>query len=650
MTLPNYDESSIRSLKGLEAVRERPGMFTRLDSPLHMVQEVIDNAVDEALAGYAKELRIRLLPDDVIEVMDNGRGIPVGNLVGEQVPVIEAVFTRLHTGGKFDKKRGGAYKISGGLHGVGVTVTNALSDFLVAEVVRDGKKHRIEFRDGEVVKPLKLIERGVSGSGTVVRFKPTGRFFDSPEVPVNALKALCKSKAVLMPGFPVYFENLRTDPPTEELFNYAQGKLDFLNEISPADPLVPVLSDEAFATETAEGMSEGEGASWALSWYESGHAEGASFVNLVPTPQHGTHVSGLRSALFNGLRDFIDHHAMLPKGIKLTADDVFKQVHFVFSAILNDPSFDNQTKDRLNSRDAVKLIEKLVQPKIEAWLNHNPVYAKAVAELCIRNASARQRAAQKVERKKTSSVVMLPGKLADCESDDPAITELFLVEGDSAGGSAKMARNKENQAILPMRGKSLNAWEKLSSEALENAEVHDISVAIGILPHSEKDTVDFSKIRYGKLCILSDADVDGFHIQTLLLTLFYKHFPQLIRKGHVFVSQTPLYRIDVDAAGKKKPAKKIYVMDQAELTQQIERLKREGYSSFRTSRFKGLGEMNPDELAETALHPDTRRLSQVVIDSDFETQTHEVLDMLMNRSRASHRRSWLEDKGDLARD
>lgn len=641
---PAYNEASIKILEGLEPVKQRPGMYTRTESALHIIQEVLDNSVDEAIGGFAHNISVELLPGGIVRIQDDGRGIPVGLHPEKQIPVVQAVFTILHAGGKFDKASGGAYSFSGGLHGVGVSVTNALSELLEVTVVRDGWQHQITFSNGDVLVPLKRLGRA-EGSGTTLRIQPNPKYFDSPDIDGVALRALVKSKAVLLPGLVATFQDTRKDPAAQaETFSYAEGLLTYLGEISPTDALVPVIAQSSYAGALDENFAEGEGAAWALGFYESG-AQAASFVNLIPTPMGGTHVSGLRQALFNAVRTHIDHHNMLPKGVKLTADDVFKNVGYVLSARVLDPSFENQTKDRLSSRDGVKLLEKTVQPHFEAWLNLNPAHAKLVAELSIRNAAARQRQGKVVERKKSSSVVMLPGKLSDCESSDPAVTELFLVEGDSAGGSAKMGRLKDTQAILAMRGKGLNTWEKDAVEAMANEEIGDISVAIGVPPHRLSDTVDFGKLRYGKICLLADADVDGFHIQVLLLTLFFKHFPQLIDRGHVFVARPPLFRLDADAVGKKRPAKKLYAMDEKELQGLELKLKKEGYSKFKVGRFKGLGEMDPPELWETTLNPDTRRLLKVVLPESLRDAANAGFDNLMSKGKADWRRTWLERRG-----
>lgn len=641
---PKYNESSIRILEGLEPVKLRPGQFTRTDSPLHIIQEVLDNAIDEAIAGHATAIEVGLHPDGVVSVRDNGRGIPVGLHPEKKIPVVQAIFTVLYSGGKFDKASGGAYGYAGGLHGVGVSVTNALSESLVAEVTRDGWAWSIGFSNGDVVKPLAKLERR-EGSGTFIRVKPNPKYFDTAELPVKELRELLRSKAVLLPGLVVTFLDERSEPAVKETFSYAAGMLDYLGELAHGEPLVPALVGESYAEADDGTFSEGEGASWAFSWYERSEGAGKSFVNLIPTPEHGTHVAGLRAAVFNAVKAYIEHHGMLPKGLKLTADDAFKQVRFVLSTRMLDPSFDNQTKDRLNSRDGVKLVERMAQPSIEAWFNRNPSQAKVIAEVIIQAAMARQRASVKVEKRRTSSVVMLPGKLADCESQVPEETELFLVEGDSAGGSAKQARSKDNQAILPMRGKGLNTWEKTREEALTNEEVHDISIALGVPLHKRGEEVDLSKLRYGKVCILADADVDGFHIQVLLLTLFYRHFPQLVEAGHVYVARPPLYRLDAEAVGKKKPARKVYCMDEQELAAARDRLTKEGHKEFQVGRFKGLGEMNPPELWETTLNPDTRRLLKVTLPEKGQDATDGIFESLMGKSKAGWRREWMERRG-----
>jgi topoisomerase-4 subunit B len=647
-TSVRYDESSVRILEGLEPVRLRPGMYTRTANPLHIVLEVVDNAVDEALAGFARTISVELLAHGGVRVTDDGRGIPVGLHPQKKVPVVQAVFTVLHAGGKFDKADGGAYSFSGGLHGVGVSVTNALSRELHVAVLRDGWRHEIGFAAGEVATPLKRVARA-SGTGTCVTVYPDPRYFDDAEIPARELRAALQSKAVLLPGLTVHLHDARTEPVRTETFRYDDGLTGYLAEQAGEAALTDIVHGQAYAQADDEHFADGEGVAWALAWYERDAAAGDSFVNLIPTAQGGTHVAGLRAALFAAVRSHIEHHGLLPKGLKLAADDVFRNVRYVVSARLLDPSFENQTKDRLASRDAVRLVERMLGPRLEDWLNLNPGQARIVAELALRNAAQRTRASARVERRRSVGVVMLPGKLADCESSNPADTELFLVEGDSAGGSAKMGRDKEFQAILPLRGKSLNVWERSAAEAMANEEIHDISVAVGVTPHGTADVVEFSRLRYGKVVVLADADVDGFHIQTLLLTLFFRHFPQLIARGHVYVARPPLYRLDAEAAGKKRPARKVYAMDDAELAAWQDRLGKEGYGRLRIGRFKGLGEMDPPELWDTTLNPDTRRLLQVRLPQDQTEAARQAFTHLMGKAHAEWRRAWMERRGDEVR-
>ncbi len=642
-----YDESSIRVLKGLEPVRTRPGQFTRTDTPLHVVQEVIDNAVDEAIAGQAKLIAVTVHADESVSVVDDGRGIPVGMHPVEKIPVVQAIFTVLYSGGKFDKTTGaGAYTYAGGLHGVGVSVTNALAKRLECAVKRDGKLHRIAFAGGDVVEPLAAGGKA-TGTGTAVRVWPDPRYFDSTTIPRAELAQLLRTKAVLLPGLRVTLtvEDAAGKGETRE-WQYTAGLAGYLAELAGGEPaLVPPFAGRNEAGEADETFAEGEGAEWALGWYEEAKGDGEAFVNLIPTPLGGTHVSGLRSAVFGAVTSFIDHHSLLPKGLKLTPDDCCRNLRYVLSVRMLDPQFAAQTKDKLTSREGVRLVERMLRDPLEIWLNQHVAEGKLVAELAIRQAQARTRAAKTVERKRSSSVVMLPGKLADCESSDPAETELFLVEGDSAGGSAKMARNKETQAILPLRGKGMNVWEKDAQQALENEEIRDLTTALGVPPHGVDDAVDWNRLRYGTIAIMSDADVDGQHIQTLLLTLFFRHFPQLIARGHVCVACPPLYRIDVDGAGRKRAAKKLYAMDAAERASWEDRLRKEGYSSWKIGRFKGLGEMDPAELWETTLNPDTRRLLRVTLPDGERPAAIERFNLLMAKARSGARREWMELRG-----
>src|SRR5215469_11262924 len=645
-----YSEASIKVLKGLEPVRQRPGMYTRTENPLHIVQEVIDNASDEALGGYGKRITVTLHADHSVSVDDDGRGIPFGMHPEEGVPVVEIVFTRLHAGGKFDKAAGGAYTFSGGLHGVGVSVTNALSTRLDVTVWRDGKVAEIGFSDGNVTKQLSTrnAARDDKKSGTRVTAWADPKYFDSPNLPVAELQRLLRSKAVLLPGVEVTLVTEKTGE--RQTWKYEDGLRGYLLEgLAGSELLIPVFDGERYAESSRsseETFAEGEGAAWVVAWSEEGPLTRESYVNLIPTPAGGTHESGLRDGLYQAVKSFVELHNLQPKGVKLLAEDVFARVSFVLSAKVLDPQFQGQIKERLNSRDAVKLVSSFARPALELWLNQHVEHGKKLADLVIKQAQARTRAGQKVEKRKSSGVAVLPGKLTDCESTEIDRNELFLVEGDSAGGSAKMGRDKEFQAILPLRGKVLNTWETERDRLFANNEVHDISVAIGVDPHNPDDTVDLSNLRYGKICILSDADVDGAHIQVLLLTLFFKHFPQLIERGNVFVARPPLFRVDAPARG-KKPAQKLYALDEGELEAILDKLRKDGVrdTQWTISRFKGLGEMSAEQLWDTTMNPDTRRLSPILLgDLDYES-TVARMTMLMGKGEAASRRSWLEEKG-----
>ncbi|MBL8492431.1 MAG: type IIA DNA topoisomerase subunit B [Rhodocyclaceae bacterium] len=648
----NYDESSFRVLKGLEPVRERPGMYTRTDSPAHIVQEVIDNAADEALAGHARHIHVSLHRDGSVSVADDGRGIPVGPHPEEGIPVVVLAFTRLHAGGKFDKRSGNsAYAFSGGLHGVGVAVTNALSTRVEVEVRRDGKVHAVGFAEGgERVSDLAVLGDCGRQSGTRVRVWPDPRYFDSGKVPQAELERLLRSKAVLLPGVKVTLEIEQADGKAlSKTWRYPEGLAGYLKELAAGqEPVAPLYAPEKYATGDDESFAEGEGAAWVLGWYLEPLAC-ESYVNLIPTVAGGTHESGLRSGIFDAVKAFIEHHALLPRGVKLQQEDVCARMAFVLSARILDPQFQGQVKEKLNSREAVKLVAGMVRDPFEIWLNQHVEAGKAIAEVAIRQALARQKNAQKVEKRKQSGVAVLPGKLSDCESTDLAENELFLVEGDSAGGSAKMARNRETQAILPLRGKVQNSWEIEPDRLFANAEIHDIAVALGVDPHAPEGEPDLSGLRYGKVVIMSDADVDGAHIQTLLLTLFFRHFPALIRRGHVFIAQPPLYRVDVPAQGKKRPAKRLYALDDGELAAIRDRLGKEGFPADRieVGRFKGLGEMNPEQLRETAMDPATRRVLPVAERPEAQSETRKLFNLLMGKGEAAGRRAWMEANGHL---
>ncbi|MFM7669843.1 MAG: DNA topoisomerase IV subunit B, partial [Betaproteobacteria bacterium] len=618
----DYSESSIRVLKGLEPVKQRPGMYTRTENPLHIIQEVIDNASDEALGGYCKHIEVSLNTDGSVSIEDDGRGIPVGLHPEEKVPTVEIVFTRLHAGGKFDKGSGGAYAFSGGLHGVGVSVTNALSSKLEITVWRKDDKgqgvHTLQFANGDVTQKLKSRAAGKDDkkSGTRVTVWPNAKYFDSPQIPLGELQRLLRSKAVLLPGVKVSLTHAKTGDTQSWL--YEQGLRGYLNESlsqsGGGNLLIPFFEGEQYASADADGFAEGEGAAWVVAWTEEGNVVRESYVNLIPTPAGGTHESGLREGLFGAVKSFVELHSLLPKGVKLLPEDVFARTSFVLSAKVLDPQFQGQIKEKLNSRDAVRLVAGYSRGALELWLNQHVDYGRKLAELVIRQAQSRLKSAQKVEKRKSSGVAVLPCKLTDCESTDITRNEIFLVEGDSAGGSAKMGRDKEFQAILPLRGKVLNAWETERDRLFANNEIHDIAVAIGVDPHSKNDNPDLSNLRYGRICILSDADVDGSHIQVLLLTLFFRHFPKLIERGHIHIARPPLYRVDAPARG-KKPAQKIYALDSGELEAVEDKLRKDGVKdgAWNIARFKGLGEMSADQLLETTMNPDTRRLLPVAL-------------------------------------
>jgi topoisomerase IV subunit B len=670
-----YAEDSIRVLKGLEPVKQRPGMYTRTDSPLHTIQEVIDNAADEALAGFGKRIALTLHSDGSVSVDDDGRGIPFGLHPEEGVSVLEIVYTRLHAGGKFDKGGSNAYSFSGGLHGVGVSVTNALAKKLVVTVYREGQVATLTFSGGDVTEKL-AIRKAAAGDrkqGTSVRVWPDAKYFDSGELPKNELVHLLRSKAVLMPGVVVTLTHEKTKET--QTWQYKQGLADYLMQSIPADPLIPLFEGEHYAEEgEAENNAEGEGAAWCVAFTEDGNTLRESYVNLIPTVAGGTHEAGLKDGLFAAVKGFIDMHSLLPKGVKLMPDDVFSRASFVLSAKVLDPQFQGQTKERLNSRDALRLVANYIRPALELWLNQHVEHGKKLAELVIRQAQTRQRASQKVEKRRGSGVAVLPGKLTDCESRDLTLNEVFLVEGDSAGGSAKMGRNKETQAVLPLRGKVLNAWEVERDRLFANNEIHDIAVALGVDPHGANDEPGrgagpsqaarapsggsegreayepggvLSGLRYGKVCILADADIDGSHIQVLLLTLFFRHFPKLIELGHIYVAKPPLYRVDAPARG-KKPAAKIYALDDGERDAILDKLRKEGAreGSWSIGRFKGLGEMTAVQLWETTLNPDTRRLLQVSFAELGSLATTDALTKLMGKGEAAARRELMELRGD----
>lgn len=649
-----YDESSVDVLEGLEPVRQVPGMYTRIENPLHITQEVIDNAIDEAQNGHANRVEVVLHKDGSVTVDDNGRGIPVGLHPEKRIPVVVLAYTRLHAGAKF--RKGNTYGRSGGLHGVGVSVTNALSTRLEVEVRRDGGVYRVHFLDGDrEISPVERVgDCGPRTSGTRVRFWPNAKFFDSGHIPQGKLEHLLRSKAMLLPGLKVTFRNEIAG--TDQTWVYEDGLRAYLQERLEDAELVGELYQgsgriagaDGESAESGDGAVAGDGATWAVAWTaESG--KGESYVNLIPTPLGGTHEAGLRAGLFEALRDYCEHHAMLPRGVTLQAEDVWRTVSFVLSANIVNTQFQGQTKDKLTSRFVVRVVSSVVKDPFMQWLMARPEAAKKIAELVIRQATARLRQGKVVEKRKSSGVAVLPGKLTDCRVTDITRNELFLVEGDSAGGGCKLARDREYQALLPLRGKVLNTWEVERDRLFANQEVHDISVALNVDPHGPEalDSV-LDGLRYGKVIILSDADVDGSHIQTLLLTLFLKHFPRLVMRGHVFIAKPPLFRVEAPSRGKGRPAQKHYCLTEAERDETIGQLVREGYKveQVSVSRFKGLGEMNPEQLTDTVLNPDTRLLLPVKVTD--EAETHRVFTLLMGKGEAGERRAWLEAKGDTA--
>lgn len=625
MTQSSYNAEDIEVLSGLEPVRRRPGMYTDTTRPNHLAQEVIDNSVDEALAGHAKSVEVILHKDQSVEVIDNGRGMPVDIHPEEKVSAVELIMTRLHAGGKFSNKN---YQFSGGLHGVGISVVNALSKRTEVTVRRDGQVYQIAFENGDKVSELAVIGQcGKRNTGTSVHFWPDEQFFDSPRFSVSRLTHLLKAKAVLCPGVEILFKDNVND--TEQRWCYQDGLTDYLME--NVNGLV-TLPEAPF---TGKHTGDNEQVDWALLWLpEGGELLTESYVNLIPTPLGGTHANGLRLGLLDGIREFCEFRNILPRGVKLSADDIWERCAYVLSVKMQDPQFAGQTKERLSSRQCAAFVSGVVKDAFSLWLNQNVQAAEQLAELAIASAQRRLRAAKKVVRKKLTSGPALPGKLADCSSQDLNQTELFLVEGDSAGGSAKQARDREFQAIMPLRGKILNTWEVSSDEVLASQEVHDISVAIGIDPDSD----DLSTLRYGKICILADADSDGLHIATLLCALFVRHFPALVKAGHVYMAMPPLYRIDL---GKEVH----YALDESEKNAILDKLSRKR-GKPNVQRFKGLGEMNPGQLRETTLDPNTRRLVQLTINEENYQETMSVMDMLLGKKRAEDRRNWLQEKGD----
>ena len=647
MAVKKYDESSVQKLRGIEPVQRLPGMYTRTTDPTHIIQEAIDNAADEAFGDHANQIDVTLYRDGSVTVTDNGRGIPVGMHPVEKIPTVQLVFTELHAGAKFSKSAAdAAYKFSGGLHGVGVSVTNALAERLEVEIKREGALHRIVFEDGAVTQKLKKVKSiPAKDTGTSLRIWPNKKYFDSPKISLPDLERIVRSKAVLLPGVKVSLNIEGPKETTSQTWTYPEGMKGYLKEmLAGAEPVGEIFDGENYITE-ANGYALGEGAGWAFAVVDEVKGYGESYANLIPTPAGGTHESGLRAGIFEAVKAFAEHHNMMPRGIKLMADDLWSKTIYFLSAKVLEPQFHGQTKEKLSSRDAFKLVATMVRDPFELWLNTHVEFGRKITEVVIRQAVERSRSVQKVERKKSSSVVMLPEKLTDCEMTDLMQNELFLVEGDSAGGSAKQARDKRFQAIYKMRGKALNSWEVKRELLFSNAEIHDIAVAIGVDPHEADGNPDLSGLRYGKIASMTDADVDGAHISVLLLTLFYRHFPKLIENGNIYIASPPLYKIDIPAQG-KRPAKKLYALDEEERKSTLDRARDEGVKveSIRIQRFKGLGEMNPEQLWETTLCPATRRLLQVRIEDREATLA--LFNMLMSKRESEARCAWMEEKGD----
>ncbi|WP_317933337.1 DNA topoisomerase IV subunit B [Halioxenophilus sp. WMMB6] len=625
--MANYTAEDIEVLTGLDPVRKRPGMYTETTRPNHLAQEVIDNSVDEALAGHANQIDVVLHADHSMTVTDNGRGMPVDIHPEQGKPGVEVILSTLHAGGKFSNKN---YQFSGGLHGVGVSVVNALSKILEVTIRRGGEIHRIGFMGGEKASELEVIGTCPKrDTGTSVRFLPDPQYFDSNKFSVSRLRHILRAKAVLCPGLRVNFTNEQSDERDE--WYYEDGLRDYLAASTQGWACLPELP--------FVGSFNGptEGADWAVQWLvEGGELTQESYVNLIPTAQGGTHVNGLRTGLLEALREFCEFRNLLPRGVKLAPEDIWSNCCFVLSSKMADPQFSGQTKERLSSREAAAFISGVAKDAFSLWLNQHTGDGEKLAEHCISNAQARVRSSKKVARKKITQGPALPGKLADCASGDTTRSELFLVEGDSAGGSAKQARDREFQAIMPLRGKILNTWEVDSGEILASQEVHDISVALGVDPGSD----NLEGLRYAKVCVLADADSDGLHIATLLCALFLRHFKPLVEAGHIYIAMPPLYRIDVGQ-------EVYYALDESEKNGILERISAEKKKSKpNVQRFKGLGEMNPLQLRETTMAPDTRKLVKLTIDNEQEALS--IMDMLLAKKRAADRKQWLESKGDLA--
>src|SRR5687768_6105989 len=639
-----YDASAIQALKGLEPVRRMPGMYTHTVHPLHLMQEAIDNAVDEALAGFGRRISVTLRKDGSVEVEDEGRGIPVDMHPVEKKPAVEVAFTMLHAGGKFSRSGDGVYHISGGLHGVGVAVSNALSKRCEVVVYRNNGKHTIVFEGGELAQKLKSEKIKDKRSGTVVRLWPDPKYFDSPSVPLAELKHLVRSKAYLLPGLTMV---LNVEGKESRTWTYERGMEQYFEMMLAGRELIaPLFTGERFFKESSiPEVEPGEGASWAIGWVAEGDVFADSHVNLIPTRSGGTHEAGFRAGIFEALAAFMDTRGLAPKGVKLIPDDLWQRACFTLSARIVRTQFHGQTKEKLTTRHAARLLELCVRDAFELWLNEHPAEGTKIVELAVEQAMARLSKGKKVERKKSSGIATLPGKLVDCASGDIARNELFLVEGDSAGGSAKEARDKDTQALLPLRGKVLNTMSKDSRTVLANKELQAIATAIGVDPHSMEENVDLTGVRYGKVIVMTDADVDGGHIQALLLTFFFMHTPRLVETGHLYVAQPPLYKVEVPSQGKGKPQRRLYCLDDDELEEVLTQLKKEKVKegTWEISRFKGLGEMSPEQLWETTMNPDARRLVRMEFSIKDLAKVRREFEKLMDAGEAEERRNWMRE-------
>src|SRR5687768_13602718 len=639
-----YDASAIQALKGLEPVRRMPGMYTHTVHPLHILQEALDNAVDEALAGFGKRITVSVFKDGSVQVEDEGRGVPVDMHKEEKKPAVEVAFTMLHAGGKFSRSGDGVYHISGGLHGVGVAVSNALSKRCEVTVFRNNEKYSIAFEGGELKNKLKSEKIRERKTGTVVRLWPDPKYFDSPNIPMNELEHLVRSKAYLLPGLTMALE---VEGKQTRLWRYERGMAQYFDfRLDGREMIAPLFTGERFFQETnIPDIEPGEGASWAIGWVADGEIFADSHVNLIPTRSGGTHEAGFRSGIFDALQAFMEARGLAPKGVKLIADDLWQRACFTLSARIVRTQFHGQTKEKLTTRHAARLLELCVRDAFELWLNEHVDEGKKIVALAIEQAMERLAKGKKVERKKSSGIATLPGKLVDCASGDVLRNELFLVEGDSAGGSAKEARDKETQALLPLRGKVLNTMSKDSRTVLANKELQAIATAIGVDPHSAEENPDLSGLRYGKVIVMTDADVDGGHIQALLLTFFFMHAPRLVETGHLYVAQPPLYKVEVPSQGKNKPARRLYCLDDDELEEVLNQLKKEKVKegTWEISRFKGLGEMSPEQLWETTMNPDARRLVRMEFSIKDLAKVRREFEKLMDAGEAEERRNWMRE-------